>query len=295
MDSNYLSAVRGARSAIGGRRARLFWLAAALALSACSARDPSSNVRPPGPGDIPDSVTLSSGTFQFGFALGKPRQAVKTEAFAISKSPITVGLYKRCIDAGACTAPELGEGQCSQVRVPVLEGKTFDASPDADGIPLTCASPRQATAYCAWLGGTLPTPEQWMYAARGADVQRFSWGEEVPSCERHPRAVSTDRDPKGCCSDASCEPARYYAAAAHPTGASPTGLLDVLATPAELLRGTKGSTLPACAHANGACAIRGTAPGAIDFVKWISSDVGQPVRAEQSDVYGFRCVLEVKS
>lgn len=265
-----------------------------LALAACGTNSPSRGARPPGPGDIPESVAVSGGTVEFGFALGKPRQAVKVDDFAISKSPITVGQYKRCIASGACSAPELTTGACSQARVPVLEGRTYQDSASADGLPVTCASPLQALNYCAWVGGMLPSPEQWMYAARGAAVQRFAWGENAPDCDRHPRAVSTDRDPNGCCAEASCEPAKYYAVGGHAAGASPWGLLDVLATPAELLRGADGSTLPACAHTGGACAIQGNAPGAIDFVKWISSDLNQPLRPEQSDVYGFRCVFEVK-
>lgn len=271
------------------------WLAAVFVLGACSQGEPSPSVRPPGSGDMPESVAVTGTTFEFGFALGKPRRAVPIAGFSISKSPITVGQYRRCIEAGACAAPELATGACSEARDPLLEGKTFDASLDADGLPVTCVSPRQATAYCGWLGGRLPTPEQWMYAARGPTVQRFPWGEGAPGCTQHPRAVSSDHVQKGCCADASCEPVKYYAVGSHPAGASPWGLLDVLATPTELLRGTKGSALPACAHEGGACAVQGNAPGAIDFVKWISSDMGEPPRTEESDVYGFRCVFEVKS
>jgi hypothetical protein len=128
-------------------------------------------------------------------------------------------------------------------------------------------------AYCAWLGGDLPTVEQWHHAARGASVQRYAWGNETPNCDKHPRARPSEANPTGCCTDDSCDPGTFYSVEQRPEAASPTGLLDVLLTPSELVRGTKGSSVSACDHEKGACVVQGILPGAIDYMENIPQSV----------------------
>jgi formylglycine-generating enzyme required for sulfatase activity len=59
------------------------------------------------------------------------------------------------------------------------EGKPDPALVDH---PVVCVTRQEASAYCAWRGGRLPTVAQWLSAGRGAypDMRRFPWGEGPP-------------------------------------------------------------------------------------------------------------------
>jgi hypothetical protein len=159
---------------------------------------------------------------------------------------------------------------------------------------VTCVTPRQAVEYCGWVGGTLPTIEQWVYAARGPSIQQFAWGQTAPDCTKHQRAIPIRGNGTGCCPNDACDPSTYYAVAQRPDVASPTGLLDVLLTPTELLRGHQGSSVPACSRDVGACVVRGLHPGAIDFAASVCDDLNHDASyADPGAVSSFRCVFEV--
>ncbi len=99
----------------------------------------------------------------------KPYHRVWLDSYYVDVSEVTVGAYRRCVEAGACAAPEQGMG-CNW------------GEPGRDEHPANCTDWFQAKAYCAWSGKQLPTEAQWEKAARGIDGRIWPWGNEEPTC-----------------------------------------------------------------------------------------------------------------
>ncbi|MDH5823814.1 SUMF1/EgtB/PvdO family nonheme iron enzyme [Luteimonas sp. RD2P54] len=87
--------------------------------------------------------------------------------------------------------------------------------PGWDGKPVTWVALEDARAYAQWAGKRLPREWEWQYAAQGGDGRRYPWGDDwredaVPRPNRGRTLMAPDD------------------VDAHPAGASPFGVLDLV-------------------------------------------------------------------
>ncbi|MCU0694027.1 MAG: formylglycine-generating enzyme family protein, partial [Polyangiaceae bacterium] len=241
------------------------WLAAAFGCQ----NSPSSKVAPvkaPGADDIPAAVSIAAQDATLGFASRTPRARVQVESYRIATQPTTVAQYRACVEAGGCQLPTAVESCSAHNDTSPISGPTHTIEQGGQ-MPMTCTTAEQATQYCRWVGGTLPTMAQWLVAARGSEPQVYAWGEEAPGCDKHPWAYGMLVNPTSCCmGEPGCSVTQLASVGAHPNGASKSGLQDVLLAPAELVLSVGESP---CAADGAYCAIIGRR-GAIESVEPLS-------------------------
>ena len=121
-------------------------------------------------------IYIAAGEFEMGSAEEgddqRPLHIVGLDAFWIDRTEVTNGQYARCVEAGECVEP-YGSGSTTR--------ESYYGSPAYDDYPVLYVSWGEASRYCAWLGGRLPTEAEWEFAARGRDASTYPWGEHAPN------------------------------------------------------------------------------------------------------------------
>jgi formylglycine-generating enzyme required for sulfatase activity len=192
-------------------------------------------------------------------------EAASVRSFCMDVTEVTVGAYRRCVDAGACDAEKL---DCGAAATWPKKG--------AAAHPVNCVDWFEAEAYCKAHGKRLPTEEEWEWAARGGRRSlTFPWGEAPPASRA---CWDGDGNVKG-----KGERKETCPVASHRRARSPDGLDDLAGNVREwtgteleqyrvLRGGSWGDSLPEFLSSG--------------FRGWNAPD-------ERMELIGFRCVADV--
>ena len=135
------------------------------------------------------------------------REVMPIKSFYIDKYPVTNAEFKKFLDASQYK-PRDGQNFLKH-----WANGTYPAN--AANKPVTWVSLEDARAYAKWAGKRLPHEWEWQYAAQGTDGRLYPWGNEWNAAAV--AAPHKDRTPG--------EPADVTA---HPAGASPFGVMDMV-------------------------------------------------------------------
>jgi formylglycine-generating enzyme required for sulfatase activity len=171
-------------------------------------------------------VYVEGGSFHFGCEPQdadcsddeRPGRRVEVASLWVGKTEVTVEAYAHCVTAGKCGTPNVGNA-CNWA----VAGR--------GRYPINCVDWSQASAFCAYDGGRLPTAEEWEYAAKGGGSRIYSWGDQEVTDHRanfadnryktkYPRNLDVPGQDDGWVESA---PVGMY-----PSGATKQGLLDMI-------------------------------------------------------------------
>ena len=116
-------------------------------------------------------VAVPSGPFLMGHgSADNPEHTVTLSDFWIYATKVTNGQFALCVARGQCTTPDITDNsnysEFTNQNKPVV-GVTYD----------------QATSYCNYVNGSLPTEAKWEKTARGPNGSLYPWGTDQPTCD----------------------------------------------------------------------------------------------------------------
>lgn len=179
-----------------------------------------------------------------------PRR-VEVAAFRLDAFEVIEARYAGCVAAGACAAVPL-TGEPGRA----LAGVTYD----------------EASSFCDWAGGALPTSDQHAFAAAGPRGRRYPWGDAGAVCRRAAFGLTS-----GPCGQGARGP---ELAGAHPDGDSADRIADLSGNVREWVRAPQESTV---AILRGGSWADGSATS---LRTWFRREQDKRVRSAE---VGFRC------
>ncbi len=116
-------------------------------------------------------VAVPGGPFTMGHGgSDNPEHTVNLSDYWIYQGKVTNAEYGLCVAAGKCKAPD------------AVDDFTFNDVTHAND-PVVGVTWQQASDYCGFVHGRLPTEAEWEKAARGPDGNIYPWGNNSPVCD----------------------------------------------------------------------------------------------------------------
>ncbi|MFT3817381.1 MAG: SUMF1/EgtB/PvdO family nonheme iron enzyme [Rubrivivax sp.] len=135
------------------------------------------------------------------------RRRMSMKRFFIDRTPVTNAQFKAFVDSSGYRPNDAHH---------FLRHWAGGAPPAGwDHKPVTWVALEDARAYAAWAGKRLPREWEWQYAAQGSDGRRYPWGNDWDASAVPPPHTGRTLPPPADVS-------------AHPRGASPFGVLDLV-------------------------------------------------------------------
>ncbi len=128
----------------------------------------------------PGQFTMGSND---GYRGERPPHPVELDAYLIGKFELTVGQYRRFVEATSRKLPPSIDPDEDPTHIHGWYPRYFH-DPRFDQYPMVFITYEDAKAWCTWAGMRLPTEAEWERAARGTDERRFPWGNEEPEATR---------------------------------------------------------------------------------------------------------------
>ena len=145
--------------------------------------------------------------------------------YALARTEITVGQYAACVADGACASYKLEGIEWKERPWSAHPQCLWGRREGRADYPMNCVDWHQANDFCAWVGGRLPTKEEFIAEASNGGQRPYPWGDAPPTCDL---AVMNDwKTHAGFGDRKGCGTGDMFPVCSRPAGNSAHGLCDV--------------------------------------------------------------------
>jgi eukaryotic-like serine/threonine-protein kinase len=232
----------------------------------------------------------------------KPQHNVYLDAYWMDQTEVTGSQFRKFVEANDYQTTAEFKGQAfafveSKGEWQLVDGANWmhPFGPDSNATnnhPVVQVSWQDASSYCEWVGGSLPSEQQWEKAARGTDGRIYPWGDTFDG-------TKLNYCDSLCGGDQTFTDGFKYTSpvGSYPSGASPYGIYDMAGNvwewTADWYKGSYAGKLSAQDAANPSRVLRG---GSWNHDKGGMRTAYRLLAPSVTvvDNFGFRCVVQAE-